>query len=41
MRRLGYRLPEWAIKECYRLALMSRIKESVEKAKTNQDEKSN
>lgn len=32
-RSLYYRLPMWAIKECYRLALMARIKESVEKAK--------
>lgn len=33
MRSIYYRLPEWAIKECYRIALMARIKESVEKAK--------
>lgn len=33
MRSLYYRLPIWAIKECYQIALMARIKESVEKAK--------
>lgn len=35
MRSLYYRLPEWAIKECYRIALMAKFKEATEKAKNS------
>lgn len=33
MRRLGYRLPDWAIKECYISAVRARMKKSMEKSK--------
>lgn len=33
MRKLGYRLPVWAQKECYIIAIKARMEKSIEKTK--------